>query len=187
MSDAPEAPRVSLLPANASLLELGLDLAFAKLLDRIQPPFPELMDPLVTPASFLPYLAADRGVSEWRAAAPDSEKRTTVVAAWQTKRLAGTGAALRRAVESLELEPEVVPWHQQRPVGEPYTVRVLAWISRAYDRDINERLDQRLQAAQSERDQLVTAIGISAKGTTYIGAGVLTLETITIYPGAPNA
>ena len=65
MSDDLEPRRVSVLPPTRSLLEAGLDLAFAKLLERIEPPFPELMDPQATPAEFLPYLAADRGVSEW--------------------------------------------------------------------------------------------------------------------------
>ena len=58
-------PKTSLLPANSSPLEKALDLGFGHLLERVMPPFPELMDPDRTPAAFLPYLAADRAVSEW--------------------------------------------------------------------------------------------------------------------------
>ncbi len=60
-------PKPSLLPANSSPLEKALDLGFGRLLERIMPPFPALMNPLQTPSEFLPYLAADRGVSEWDA------------------------------------------------------------------------------------------------------------------------
>lgn len=56
-------PKPSLLPANSSPLEKALDLGFGRLLERIMPPFPALMNPLQTPSEFLPYLAADRGVS----------------------------------------------------------------------------------------------------------------------------
>ncbi|MFG9976470.1 phage tail protein I, partial [Pseudomonas aeruginosa] len=82
------APRASLLPANRSALEAGLDLAFAQLLERIEPPFPALMDPTSTPVEFLPYLAADRGVGDWDPAAPESELRLTTALAWAIKRQA---------------------------------------------------------------------------------------------------
>lgn len=47
-------PKGSLLPANSSPLEKALDLGFGQLLDRVTPPFPALMNPLQTPAEFLP-------------------------------------------------------------------------------------------------------------------------------------
>ena len=71
-------PKASLLPANSSPLEKALDLGFGTLLERVTPPFPALMNPLHTPSEFLPYLAADRGVSEWDAEASEAEKRLTV-------------------------------------------------------------------------------------------------------------
>lgn len=89
---------MTLLPANSSLLELALDAAAAELIDRIAPPFPELMSAADTPASFLPYLAADRGIGQWSSSAPEAQKRLAVAQAWEVKRLAGTRHAIKRAL-----------------------------------------------------------------------------------------
>ncbi|EPF1455250.1 phage tail protein I [Pseudomonas aeruginosa] len=147
------APLVSLLPANRSALEEGLDLAFAQLLGRIEPPFPELMDPATTPAEFLPYLAADRGVGDWDPSAPESELRLTTALAWAIKRQAGTRRALVHAVESMELEALVTSWHET-PAGVPYTFTVEATVGRPWLPGDFPRLWRRLNDAKSERDNL---------------------------------
>jgi len=172
----------SVLPANSSLLEVGLDLALAKLIDRIAPPFPELMNPRKAPAEFLPYLAADRGVNEWSAAAPESEKRLTVELAWPTKRQAGTRRALENAVRGLELVPEVTAWYARTPKGAPYSFTVRAFSDRPYSEEIDARLDQRLADSKSERDTLSVSVGLSATGTHYIGAATFCGELTTVYP-----
>lgn len=172
----------TLLPANRSPLETALDLGFAKLLERIDPPFPELMDPQQTPVAFLPYLAADRGVSEWSSTAPEAEKRLTVALAWPTKRQAGTRAALESAVKGLQLVPEVTAWFEQVPAGEPYSFTVRAFSLLPYSEEIDERLDRRLADAKSERDTLKVSVGLSATGTHYIGAAAVCGEIGTVYP-----
>lgn len=180
MSDDDQA--LSLLPPNRSLLEAGLDLAFARLLERIEPPFPALMDPEVSPLDFLPYLAADRGVSEWQPAAPEAEKRATVRAAWEVKRLAGTRRALEQAVSSLQMRPAVTAWYEKTPAGTPYSFEVMAWADRPFDEQTNARLDARLAAAMSERDVLKTRIGLSTTSRTYRASALLCGEMATIYP-----
>lgn len=173
----------SLLPVVSSgLLEKGLDFAFAKLLDRIEPPFPELMDPRATPAEFLPYLAADRGVNEWSATAPDSEKRLTVELAWPTKRQAGTRAALENAIRGLELVPDVTAWYEQTPMGSPYSFKVRAFADKPYSQDMDLRLDRRIAEAKSERDTLAVSVGLDAFGTHSIAAAAFCGELTTIYP-----
>ncbi|MBV5855932.1 phage tail protein I [Pseudomonas aeruginosa] len=152
MSD--EAPRLSVLPPNRSLLEAGLDLAFDKLLERIQPPFPALMDPQTTPAAFLPYLAADRGVTDWNPEAPESERRATTALAWAIKRQAGTRRALIHAVESMELAAKVTSWHELKPAGVPYSFTVEATVERPWLIGDFPRLWRRLNDAKSERDNL---------------------------------
>jgi len=184
MSDDLESVRPTLLPANQSPLEAALDLGFAKLLERIDPPFPELMDPQQTPVDFLPYLAADRGVSEWSPTAPEAEKRLTVALAWPTKRQAGTRKALESAVKGLQLIPEVRAWYEQTPVGQPYTFSVRAFSEQPYSTEIDARLDRRLSDAKSERDTLSVAVGFSAAGAHYIGAAAVVGEMSTIYPFA---
>lgn len=180
MSD--EAKGLSLLPINRSLLEAGLDLAFASLLAEIEPPFPGLMSPRQTPADFLPYLAADRGVGEWDPAAPEGEKRETVASAWAIKRLAGTRRALALAVESLGLLPEVVAWHKESPAGSPYGIRVVARALGDFDEESNRRLGIRLEAAKAERDELSLNIVSEVQGRLYYGAAVSIGGITTVYP-----
>lgn len=157
-------PKASLLPANSSPLEKALDLSFGTLLERVTPPFPALMNPLHTPSEFLPYLAADRGVSEWDAEASEAEKRLTVALSWQIQRQAGTPKALSYAVESLGFTPNISAWYQQRPLGVPYTFDVQAIIGRSWSSGDHNRLIRRINAAKSERDQATITIVHETEG-----------------------
>ncbi|MFQ6591821.1 MULTISPECIES: phage tail protein I [Pseudomonas] len=159
-----EEPKASLLPANSSPLEKALDLGFGQLLDRVMPPFPALMNPLQTPTQFLPYLAADRGVSEWDADASETEKRLTVALSWQIQRQAGTPKALSYAVESLGFTPNISAWYQQRPLGVPYTFDVQAIIGRTWSSGDHNRLIRRINAAQSERDRATITVVHETEG-----------------------
>lgn len=181
MSDL-EAPRLSLLPANRSPLEAGLDLAFAKLLERIEPPFPSLMDPQATPPDFLPYLAADRGVTEWEPSDPEADKRKTVASIWAIRRLGGTRKALRLAVESMGLLPEVIAWHKETPAGSPYGLLVVARALGAFDAESSRRLSLRLADAKAERDVLLLNIVSEVQGRLYYGAAVSSGGITTVYP-----
>ncbi|MEX5584071.1 phage tail protein I [Pseudomonas lurida] len=175
-------PKASLLPANSSPLEKALDLGFGHLLERVKPPFPQLMDPDHTPVTFLPYLAADRAVNEWSATASEAEKRLTVKLAWPTARQAGTRQALENAAKGLQLSPEVRAWYEQQPPGVPYSFAVRAWTELPYSESIDARLDRRLADAKSERDILSISVGLSASGRHSIGAATLCGELTTIYP-----
>ncbi|MCP2070734.1 UNVERIFIED_ORG: phage tail P2-like protein [Pseudomonas lini] len=162
MSD--DTLRQSLLPANSSALERALDLGFGRLLDRIDPPFPELMHASQTPSAFLPYLAADRGVSEWDAGASDLEKRLTVSLSWQIQRQAGTRQALNHAVESLGFTPHVTSWYEQQPHAHPYTFDVQAIIGQGWASGDHNRLIKRINAAKSERDQATITLVHQTRG-----------------------
>ena len=177
-----QTSRPSLLPVNSSPLEKALDLGFGTLLDRIVPPFPELMNPTATPLAFLPYLAADRGVSEWSSEAAEAEKRLTVELAWPTARQAGTRKALESAAKGLQLMPEVRAWYEQAPPGQPYSFSVRAFTEQPYSEEIDARLDRRLADAKSERDILSVSVGLSAFGTHVIGVATVCGELTTVYP-----
>jgi phage tail P2-like protein len=180
MSD--DTSRPSLLPAYSSPLERALDIGFGRLLERISPPFPELMNPTQTPLAFLPYLGADRGVSEWSTDAPEAEKRLTVELAWSTARQAGTRKALENAAKGLQLQPEVRAWYEQTPPGQPYSFSVRAFTEQPYSEEIDARLDRRLADAKSERDTLTVSVGLSAFGRHVIGATTVCGELTTVYP-----
>jgi len=162
----------SLLPANSSPLEKALDLAFGKLLERVIPPFPELMSPQQTPIDFLPYLGADRGVSEWDAQASETEKRLTVSLSWQIQRQAGVHKALSHAVESLGFTPNISAWYEQHPRGTPYTFDVQAIIGRVWSSGDHNRLIRRINAAKSERDQGTIPIVHETRGDVRVAAAL---------------
>jgi len=166
-----QTPRPTLLPANSSALERALDIGFGTLLDRIVPPFPELMNPSATPVAFLPYLAADRGVNEWDADASEAEKRLTVSLSWQIERQAGTGKALSHAVESLGFTPNICAWYQQRPTGLPYSFDVQALIGTRWSSGDHNRLIRRINAAKSERDEVTITIVHSTRAGLQLAAG----------------
>lgn len=147
---------VTVLPANSSLLERGLDLALARLIERIEPPFPELMNPQQTPTDFLPYLAADRGVLGWNAAASEASKRAAVQASWPTKQLAGTEKGLELALEATGFSPKFVPWYE---VGAPpYTLVIVATSGQNQTAEDYQNLEYRLEDAKAERDQVTIRV-----------------------------
>lgn len=166
MSGYSEERNYSLLPANSSALEVALDLGFARLLDRVVPPFPELMNPAETPVDFLSYLAAERGVAEWDADAPEAEKRSMVAMSWPTKRLAGTTAAIKSALKGLQLTADFTPWYKQSPKGAPYTFGIVAWVNQnrgdgkpIISEALFPRLITAIDAAKSERSGYSLQIG----------------------------
>lgn len=166
MSGYSEERSYSLLPANSSALEVALDLGFARFLDRVVPPFPGLMNPAESPVDFLSYLAADRGVAEWDADAPEAEKRSMVAMSWPTKRLAGTTAAIKSALKGLQLEADISPWHKQKPKGSPYTFKIVAWVNQnrggsgtIISDSLFPRLITAIDAAKSERSGYSLQVG----------------------------
>lgn len=173
----------SLLPENASRLERAFERAFLSLQDEINAPFPELLNPAETPPSVLPYLAADRGVNEWDADAPTDEKRRTVATAWAAQRLGGTRKALELVVEALDMEPELIAWHEQTPRGSPFTLLIKA-LSRAdsLSAEMQERLWKRLQHAKAERDELALRILRLVTGRINYAAASYSGTTTTLYP-----
>ena len=183
MSEALEPLRHTLLPANRSPLETALDLGFARLLERIDPPFPELMDPQQTPAEFLPYLAADRGAPEWSSDDSEQKKRATVAAAWPTHRLAGTRKALTLALEALDIVPKVTPWHEQEPPGAPYSLILDGELTERHDARREGRLEARLQSAKAERDTLTLRLYRNITGRVLVGCAVISSDAADlIYP-----
>lgn len=171
MSDYSEERHYSLLPANRTPLEEGLDQGFSRFLDRIVPPFPQLMNPADTPVDFLSYLAADRGVSEWDADASEEEQRSIVAMSWPSKRRAGTTRAIKDALKGLLLNADVVPWYRQTPKGAPYTFKLVAWVNQnrggqgaVISESLFPRLIAAVDAAKNERSGYSMQVGAQFTG-----------------------
>ncbi|WP_330149509.1 phage tail protein I [Shewanella xiamenensis] len=117
----------SVLPDNRSALERGLELALSEELYAVPQPYPQLLDARYTQPNMLPYLAAERQLPVWDSADPEYIKRNLTGNAWQVRRLSGTRAGLKMALESLDFLSEITPWYQQVPQAAPYNLAVLAW------------------------------------------------------------
>ena len=171
----------SVLPANKSLLESGLESAFTKLLDDIPSIYPDLLNANKVDAQLLPYLAADRVVSEWDSSAPEAEQRKTAHNAWNVRRLAGTKAGIELGLDSVEYDCEILPWHQMTPKGEPYHFELVAW--RRYNAPVNQdvvhRMLAHLEDAKSERDtyELTLAFGLE----TSLSVAAVIDPSVTIF------
>ena len=176
----------SLLPINSSLLERGLEQAWQKLLGHLDPPFPHLMTPERTPAAFLPYLAADRGVSEWQSTDSEQRKRDAVALSWPIKRLAGTKAALIHAIESMGYTAEVTPWYALSPQGQPYSFRVISRTTAGFAQGDFDRLMARLEDAKAERDTLNLDITTEVHGQVRTAIYTSSGAEVTVYPASPQ-
>jgi len=171
----------SVLPDNRSLFERGLEIAFTQLLYEIDNPYPQLLNPKQTNQPALPYLAQDKGVTEWDANAPESEQRQTVANAWQVRRLAGTNKGLTLAMDSLEYDAEVTPWYQMTPQGQPYHFEIVAWKrhNAPINQDVVHRMITNIEDSKSERDtyELILAFGVE----TGLGVSAAYDRGITIF------
>lgn len=166
--------KASLLPNNASDLERAFESAFADMLGEIDPPFPELLDPTHTPAAMLPYLAQDRGVTEWDSSAAEALKRRAVENVWPIRRLAGTRAGLTLAVDELDYDAEVLAWYDAgAEYTEPYSIEVIAWRrdNAPIDQSVVAQMQRNLEYAKSERDELTITLALAqSSGWTISGA-----------------
>lgn len=172
----------SLLPINSSLLERGLERAWQSLLEHLDAPFPQLMTPERTPTAFLPYLAADRGVSEWQSTDSEQRKRDAVALSWPIKRLAGTKAALIHAIESMGYIAEVTPWYALSPQGQPYSFRVISRTTAGFAQGDFDRLMARLGDAKAERDTLNLDITTEVHGQIRTAIYTSSGTEVTVYP-----
>lgn len=163
----------TVLPVNSSALERGIERAFTDLLYGMENPYPSLLNPATSKKRMLPYIAQDRGVSEWDSAAPESEQRLTAGNAWAIRRLAGTKKGLMLAMDSLEHDSEVIPWYQMAPKGNPHHFELIAWKRRnaPINQEVVQRMIDHIEDAKSERDtyELILALGAEA-GFVFSGA-----------------
>jgi phage tail P2-like protein len=184
-----DVEKFSVLPDNASLLERGIEFAFKRLLYEIENPYPDLLNPSLTPAKMLPYLANDRGVTEWDTNADEFEKRCTVQSIWPIRRLSGTAAAIRYAVESLGMSVDIMPWYKTG--ANPYTFYLNIYCDDVeLTSELNTRLDARVSEAFAERDQFSINLARGMSCEYYIGVlseQGITIESTPFVPAGSNS
>ncbi|TOG92699.1 phage tail protein I [Vibrio parahaemolyticus] len=159
----------SVLPDNSSPLMRAIEKAFRAQLEAVNEPFPQLLNPALTPAQFLSALASEVGVKDWFESDTVSEQRSIVGNGLIIQKEAGTRAGLKRAAESIGVDATVTPWFKTDD-GKPYEFYIDAYIEddETLDALAFERLSARIFHHKSERDLwLVTFKHDPSLGSAY--------------------
>ncbi|EJB8455066.1 phage tail protein I [Vibrio parahaemolyticus] len=143
----------SVLPDNSSPLMRAIEKAFRAQLEAVNEPFPQLLNPALTPAQFLSALASEVGVKDWFESDTINEQRSIVGNGLIIQKEAGTRAGLKRAAESIGVDATVTPWFNTED-GKPYEFYIDAYVEddETLDALAFERLSARIFHHKSERD-----------------------------------
>lgn len=112
---------MTLLPPNATDLELALDRVMDGRIAGLPVPLRALWSPQDCPPALLPWLAWGLSVDQWDPAWPIATRRAQIATAIGIQRQKGTVAAVRRVVESFGGAMVVREWWQTTPPGVPHT------------------------------------------------------------------
>ncbi len=171
----------SVLPDNSSPLMRAIEKAFRAQLEAVNEPFPQLLNPALTPAQFLSALASEVGVKDWFESDTVSEQRSIVGNGLIIQKEAGTRAGLKRAAESIGVDATVTPWFKTDD-GKPYEFYIDAYIEddETLDALAFERLSARIFHHKSERDLwLVTFKHDPSFGSAYTAPVIRTRKRWT--------
>lgn len=112
-----------LLPANATPQERALSDAVGRV-GAVPTPVRSVWTPSTCPTDVLPWLAWAFSVDEWDQDWSDPQKRAVIQQSISVHRRKGTIGAVLEAVQALGIEAQVLEWHKQLPVGDPYTFQL---------------------------------------------------------------
>ena len=115
-----------ILPPNSRPMECAIDAAGEARLQALTVEIRHLWNPATCPAAWLPILAWTLGVENWRSDWPEETKRAVIAATPRIKRLKGTVAAVRSAVQAVAgVAPvRIIEWFRSGGSGVPLTAVV---------------------------------------------------------------
>ncbi|TOK10847.1 phage tail protein I [Vibrio parahaemolyticus] len=178
----------SVLPDNSSPLMRAIEKAFRAQLEAVNDPFPQLLNPKLTPKQFLSALALEVGVNDWFETDTESDQRAIVGDGLIVQKEAGTRSGLKRAAESIALDATVTPWFKKED-GKPYEIYVeaIASTEKPIDAQAFVRLDARISHHKSERDIIDFNISRTSLGAPCIGVMAEVGVTMTSFPYYPTS
>lgn len=171
----------ALLPPNATPLEQAIATACADI-TNVAIPLRQLLNPDSCPLNLLPYLADFLAISPWENSWTEAQKRGVIRSAYLVHRQRGTLAALQRALDALGIATEVQEWWQTVPEGEPYTFRVDVEVFDGMDTSYLQTINNQIDAVKPVRSSYTVRLIARPSTLVYVGVGVSSLTTITIYP-----
>lgn len=156
---------ISVQPENRSTLEEALEYAWQRLIIDAERPYPLLRQPLFCPEEFVVFLAGERGVFDYQPSDSLQQKRNSTHHAFEIHQKAGTRHGLKVALDVLDCDLEVTPWHKMEPPSNPYHIDVVAWRRDSpTNKEVLERVWARIAKTKSERDtvSLSLAFGVNS-------------------------
>ncbi|ASA54678.1 phage tail protein I [Vibrio gazogenes] len=146
----------SVLSDNRSPLERSMELSFSQQIYGIGNPYPHLLDAQKTAFEIVPYIASEFQLPVWDTSDTEPVKRNLAGHAWQVRKMSGTRAGLKLALESFDFQSQIKPWYQQQPQGQPYSLEIVAW--EKGNKPVNvanvKKLLAYIEDTKSERDQI---------------------------------
>lgn len=172
-----------LLPPNATPQERTVSETLSRT-DAISVPIRALWRPYDCPERLLPWLAWALSVDEWDEQWTEAQKREAIAASIHIHRHKGTVGAMKRALASLGMEIQLVEWHQQTPIGAPYTFRADITLENQGLNDATQaRILRLINAAKNARSHLTALRMIgSSKGRAYLSGWEQSFDTVTVQP-----
>ncbi len=171
----------SLLPPHSTPLEHALAATTSRI-DTIPVPVRNLWNPDLLHVDFLPFLAWALSVDAWDSSWTEDRKRHAIKAAIALHRVKGTPAALKTALNALELGVQVKEWFEYG--GKPYHFRLDVELS---DSGLNESeiatIEAVALAVKNERSKLeVLKVWLSGRGRMRLAAHGSMREDGLVYP-----
>lgn len=119
----------SLLPPNATALELALERALGRRLDSLPTPVRDAWNADAIDLAALPWLAWGVGMRSWNAAWPAAVRRQLVKTAIPRARRMGSVASVRAVVNAFGGSLVFREWWETTPRGEPHTFSLVLNLS----------------------------------------------------------
>ena len=177
MSDA------HLLPPSATHAEVAVSRAMSRLAD-VEPQCRQMWDPATCPPSHLPWLAWAFSVDEWDSGWTTAQKRAVINASYTVHRHKGTVGAVRRALAALGYNTELSEWFQWLPQGEPYTFGVMGEIGDAgLPPTMYDDIERVALATKNVRSHLAwIRLRATVRGKFYVGGTTIAAEIVSVEP-----
>ncbi|SHO57768.1 phage tail protein I [Vibrio quintilis] len=168
----------SLLPVNATTLELDLEQVISRCTD-LPVHIKDLWNPETCPLSLLPWLAWALSVDSWDERWPESIKRQVVRDSFEIHRLKGTPYAVQKALDSLNIRMQLREWWEPGSGQSPGTMSVVALINENLTED-NDGL-----ITKTMLEQVVRAIESAKRGVIHfdVELGIALEESLGLAGG----
>lgn len=164
---------------NAGNLELALDTNCKHLL-RTLPDIATQTSPETAKDALLPYLAQAVAVPYWDSNLSTQEKRKLIQDSQDFYGLAGTEAAIDKALKLLNLEYSLIPWYESN--SQSYTATLTIRVNREFGKDASDALRRVLSRITELRDNINIDLIIQPKAERQSLAVARTIERLRIQP-----